>query len=301
MNITARTTSGSVSLPSPVSLRLEQDEDAPADSFQGVFPLYGPIGALTGITVTGNSGQGWFDGIVDEQSESLESSGIILKVSARSRAALLLDNEALPQNYINPSLKTVFERHIAPYGFSGFSGDSRVYTGGLKISKGMSEWQAAALFCSRFLGTVPRIRGNVFDASGQKQHTKIRFASSGGIRFSSAEVLRRPCALYSELNQVKTDGSVTLAAIDKKAEALGVRRRRFVNDSKTDAAAILDAAEKKAFAVRLVCPGELSAEVLTPATADIPGLGVFDSLYVSSVSYRISSGGERCQLTLRRN
>ena len=52
-----------------------------------------------------------FRGIVDQQDTKISPQGNRLRLVARSLAALLLDNEALPQTYINPSLRGLFERH----------------------------------------------------------------------------------------------------------------------------------------------------------------------------------------------
>lgn len=100
-----------------------------------------------------------FDGIVDIQKESCADKMMLMLV-ARSRAALLLDNEAVPQTYGMPSLATIFARHVQPYGFTTFYGNVKAFNGELTITKGMSEWQAAAEFCTRFC-MKPRVLDRV--------------------------------------------------------------------------------------------------------------------------------------------
>lgn len=49
-----------------------------------------------------------FRGIVDEQIETISESGIILEINARSLAALLLDNEAMPQSCCLPDMQLLW-------------------------------------------------------------------------------------------------------------------------------------------------------------------------------------------------
>lgn len=283
-------------LPAPVRIRLDRDEDAPADGFFGVFPLPSGCGELTGLTVRDPRGELRFDGVIDE----LERGGSgTLAVSARSRAALLLDNEARPQNYENPSLGTIFERHVRPYGFSGFAGDGRAFSGTLAVTKGMSEWSAAAAFCAAFLNTSPRVLGGVFDASGIIPAREFRFGP-GGIPFCSASLRSRYCELFSELYTLPSEGGAYVSAVsDPELRALGIRRRRFLAGGAADAGKTMRLARRNSFAAVLDCPGAVWAPLLSPAAA--PGLPVpAGQLTVSAVRYVLDAGGEHTEITLRR-
>ncbi|QAT48513.1 hypothetical protein EQM14_01250 [Caproiciproducens sp. NJN-50] len=288
---------GEITLPSPVRIRLDRDADAPADGFEGTFPLPAGGGQMTGLTVYDETGNIFFDGIVDEQEEDL--TGGTLSLSGRSRAALLLDNEALPQNYVNPSLATVFDRHIRPYGFTRFLGDEKSFTGTLAVTKGMSEWAAAAAFCSRFLKTEPRIANGIFDASGSAPEYEFVFGKSG-IRFSSGLARGRYCELYSELYMMDPDGGTyTLSARSDDAAALSVARRRFLSAG-TDVSAVLKKAGQSAFTCVLDCPGAVSAPLLSPARITEPPSGFEKSLCVSALRYLLDAEGEHTRITLRR-
>ncbi|MVB11111.1 hypothetical protein CAFE_18140 [Caprobacter fermentans] len=286
---------GEFRLPAPVRIRLDRDADAPADGFEGVFPMPKSCGPLTGLTIQNGDGSALFDGIVDEQEQGL--SGGTLTLSARSRAALLLDNEAMPQNYVNPSLGTVFDRHVRPYGFARYLGEDKVFSGTLSVSKGMSEWAAAASFCTRFLKTEPRVVNGVFDASGAAPGREIVFGK-GGVRFTSGLLRNRNCELYSEVYALDPDGGAYfLAAADSGAETLGVRRRRFLSGG-ADASAVLKKAEQSAFEAVLDCPGNIAAPPLSPAR--IAGTETGGSLCVRSARYVLEAQGEHTVITLRR-
>lgn len=288
---------GETVLPSPVRIRLDRDADAPADGFEGIFPMPSDGGQMTGLTVCDEMGNVFLDGIVDEQEEDL--TGGTLSLSVRSRAALLLDNEALPQNYVNPSLATVFDRHIRPYGFTRYLGDGKAFTGTLTVTKGMSEWAAAAAFCSRFLKTEPRIANGIFDASGSVPEQEFVFGR-GGIRFSSGLARSRYCELYSELYTMDPDGGTyTLSARSEDAAAFNTARRRFLSGG-ADVSAVLKKAEQSAFTCMLDCPGAVFAPLLSPARITDPPSGFEKNLCVSAVRYLLDADGEHTGITLRR-
>jgi hypothetical protein len=289
---------GERALPAPIRIHLDRDADAPADSLEGMFPLASDCGQITGLAVYDERGNTCFDGIVDEQEEDL--AGGTFSLSARSRAALLLDNEALPQNYVNPSLATVFDRHIRPYGFARYLGNGKGFTGTLTVTKGMSEWSAAAAFCSRFLKTEPRIVGGVFDASGSVPEQELVFGSDG-VRFSSGLLRSRYCKLYSELYALDSNGGTyALSASDVEAQALGVARRRFLSGSGADVSAVLKNARRDAFACVLDCPGAVCAPLLSPARVIGAPPGFEKNLCVSAVRYQLDADGEHTKITLRR-
>lgn len=290
---------GETVLPAPAEAVLDSCEDAPADSFSGVFPLAESLGDLVGIKILEASGELLFDGVTDIQREISAAGGRVLKLAARSRAGLLLDSEAVPQTYSYPSLPMIYARHIGPYGFSGFTGSSRVFEGTMKIAKGMSEWQAAALFCTAFLQITPRVRGSVFDASGESAAQELRFGN-GGIRFCSAEVKNRWCDRYSEVfAPASTGGTYVSAAKDAQTAALGIVRRKCLQ-SADGAAALLASADQKSFAVTLECPGRVRAETGAPAVFSDGVLGGFTGLSVAETRYLLDSSGERTRIVLRR-
>ena len=197
-------------LPAPNRLRLRRDEDAPADSLEVKLPAGNGVGTLCGLQCLDGQGNLLFEGIVDEQSISEAAQGCWVELSARSRAALLLDNEAQPQAYRMPSLKLLFERHAAPYGFTGYLGNDEVFGGVYTVEKGVSEWQALEGFCKTFLGVSPVARGRVLDASGAKQEGILDFAKTAP--FTERKTVWKDVCLLSEL-RMRTDSSANYGAV----------------------------------------------------------------------------------------
>ena len=67
-------------------------------------------------------GERVFTGVVDECEVSITAQGRVLEVSGRGMAALLLDNEALGQDYQIATQKDIVRDHVRPYGISVASG-----------------------------------------------------------------------------------------------------------------------------------------------------------------------------------
>lgn len=299
LSYTGVSPAGETALPAPAQIVWDSCEDAPADSFSGVFPLTKSFGNLTGIKITDSDGELLFDGVTDIQRENASASGRLLKIAARSRAGLLLDSEAVPQTYSYPSLPMIFAKHVGPYGFSGWNGSGRMFEGTMQVTKGMSEWQAAALFCTAFLQTAPRVRGSVFDASGVTSAEELCFGA-GGVLCCSAEVKNRWCDRYSEIFAPASSGSAyVLAARDAQTQDLGIVRRKCLKSA--DAAeSLLAGADRKAFSLTLECAGRVKAETGEPGVFRDSVLGDFTGLTVSEVKYLLDAAGERTRVVLRR-
>ncbi len=285
-----------VLLPKPASMKLNRSEDAPADGFSGVFPLVQSGLCLTQLQIFDAKGALCFDGIVDDRTEQC-GGGILLTLAARSRASLLLDNEAIPQNYCMPSLETVFQRHIQPYGFTGYEGNTRIFPGKLEVTKGMSEWQAAETFCTEFLKVHPRIANGRFLATDSLPKGTLLFDRERGIPYSSVSVRHKDCSLYSELF-AKSGSGYSPAARDETALALGVARRRLLPKG-SNADALIQSGRKKAFSVTVTCPGEVPGELGMKAVINDKALSIPENLYVAEIDCVLNSAGEVTRFVLR--
>ena len=297
-----RTDGTETELPAPTEARFDSADDAPADSFQGVFPFAESIGTLVRLRISGADGGELFLGTVDVQRAVVSGEGNLLRLVCRSLAGLLLDSEAVPQTCVFPSLATVFERHVRPYGFSSFLGDASIYREPLRVVKGMSEWQAAAEFCEKFLRVKPRVRGTVFDASGSVESGVLALDSTRGTRYSRAEVRSRLCDRLSMIYAPDGEtGVYRLAAEDAETETLGIRRNRCLTKPGTDSAAILEKAERSSFAVYADCPGAPEVAVGAPVSLNDPALGAYNGLTVSQMRCVCGADGLWTSYCLRRD
>ena len=106
-------------LPVPLSWELNYTAGVPSDSFWVRCPWQAGQGTDPAEWVrfsAAEAGETVFSGVVDECEVNQGAEGLRLEVSGRGMAALLLDNEALGQDYGTATLEDILRDHVAPYG-----------------------------------------------------------------------------------------------------------------------------------------------------------------------------------------
>lgn len=290
-------------LPSPLSVRADVDESAPADSLYAVFP-YADTAELKSVRVF-SGGKLIFSGAVDEEERSFSSHGKQLRISARSPAAYLLDNEAAPCSYDHPSAKLICERYVLPFGIRVSDDDDTVYFGEQNVPKGTSCWSALKSFCIACYSSIPRVSAEgVLYMRGMRREESVSFGNGADdVRYSLLTEKYKRCEEISAV-WVKTasTGGYTLPIVNKDAETRGVRRERYLNAVLTDtpmrcADDMIRAGSQKAYTLRLRCPCCLLGK--EGCSASVSGVGE-DSLYISALRYRFSESGEYTDVILKR-
>ena len=152
-------------LPPCESWEMEYSVGTPCDSFvlrcpwsvgQGVSPRnWARFHALWG-------GERVFTGVVDECEVTLNSRGCFLELSGRGLAALLLDNEALGQDYQLAAPADIIRDHIAPYGIEVVGAETLKPVSGFRVDTGSSAWTVLEEFLRAQGASAPR-----FDREGR--------------------------------------------------------------------------------------------------------------------------------------
>ena len=152
-------------LPEPLEWELEYTAGVPCDSFRLLCP-WEPgeeSGAEKAVTFTlTEDGAPRFRGVVDEVEHRIEGSGGYLEVSGRGMAALLLDNEALPADYLTATAEDILRDHVEPYGIQVAQVSGLPAVSGFSVQSGQSEWQVLYQFACYHGGITPR-----FDREGR--------------------------------------------------------------------------------------------------------------------------------------
>lgn len=306
MKIQAVTASGTaLELCAPLSLCINREEGVPADDLTAVFAYGEPLEELSELVVT-NAEQTLFTGIVDEQSFTRSDAGSYVKLTARSMAALLLDNEALPQSYNRPCADDIFRRHILPFGFSEYCCGKEERPARFEIPKGTTQWQALALFCRKCLGTSPAIdaQGRVLMCGYEKSGEVLTFGGKGGIVCTMVQEVVRRCKRLSRV-YIKTQagGRYTTQIDDHEAAKKGIIRQRYLNASQplsvpvSRADDMLKNAGKQSFTVLVECPECLAGCIGKRASVNLDGR-LLTGLYVAGLRYTLSGREEKTVLTL---
>lgn len=202
----------------------------PCDSFVLRCPwqmgLSTKLGSWSGFYAKHN-GARVFTGVVDECEMVMDSWGCHLELSGRGMAALLLDNEALGQDYQLATLKDILRDHVTPYGIevSGIPNLPRVAR--FRVDTGSSEWTAVEEFLRECGGPEPR-----FDGWGRLILEEEE--DTGCLKIDSATPLTRLCCRdkrYGVLSEIlvrdRYSGAVQ-AVRNSEFAAVGGRARRVL-------------------------------------------------------------------------
>lgn len=292
-----------------LEVSLTRTLESPAQSLTVTLPL--AEGNLPGVAVGAElrrGGERVFTGFCDQQTAREDRNGRTFTLQARSRGALLLDNEALPQTYYNVTTSELFRSHLRPYGFTRLEVPREVELGLFTVPKGMSEWEAFTAFCNRAYGRGP-IVGEGDRVVVEPRNTTPRAAVTNrpgreGLRYLSAEDTLRRASVVSEMLVRDKQGNYSRELENPFGNPWQVRRRRYIIPAAEYATAPLaDGYQRFLEAQR----GSHTAEVVLPGWADLwpgdcleldTGLGDQGSMTVWRCRWDRSADGEYTTVTL---
>lgn len=300
---------GRYTLSKPLAVSLVRTLESPAQSLSVTFALAG--GSLPGVAVGAGllrGGERVFTGFCDQQTAREDKDGRTFTLQARSRGALLLDNEALPQTCYNVTTSEIFRSHLRPYGFTRLEVPREVEVGLFTIPKGRSEWEVFQSFCNRAYG-----RGAVIGA-GERVIVEARETEPSavitnrpgreGLRYLSAEDVLRRASVVSELLVRDKQGNYSRVLENPFGNPWQVERRRYLVPAAEYATAPLaDGYHRFVEAQR----GSHTAEVVLPGWADLwpgdrleldTGLGDQGRMTVWRCRWDFSGQGEYTTVTL---
>ena len=148
-----------IQLPAPVSWTFQYTSGVPCDSFQMRCIWEGSNQVRPGEWVSFQALEGSevkFTGVVDECETVQEPEGSYLELSGRGMAALLLDNEALSQDYQVATLADILRDHVAPYGITVGEQAGMEPVEQFSVAAGSSEWSVLYDFVRYYHGICPR-------------------------------------------------------------------------------------------------------------------------------------------------
>lgn len=229
-----------VELGNAISVEINQELGVPADSmtvsfaYDGDFPSIERIYALESdcidIDKSIQNGDVLFSGIVDEIILIADTSSATVKVYSRSLAALLIDNECKPTEYVNPSIEVIYNKHLLPFGITLDSKSVSKKRGTLTLHKGASHFKALESFCKAFLSTTPRIdHKGICKTDDTAVIESLFFDNNKGITFEYISICDNR---YSRISKVYVNaGSNDYDTIVSDSEALkmGVVRQRYLS------------------------------------------------------------------------
>ncbi len=281
-----------------VSAEWKSELDVPADSLTLNCVYDGEIFENADRITAYNRNELVFDGQLDEIIRIRRDSGIALKLCARSAAAALLDNEAEPLSYRNPSVALMLKKHLQPFGITDVEPDGVPIIGDMRIDKGMTHWQVLEMFCKTKYRSKLRISGGgkVF-LRGFKNDKKVKFGS-GGIEYYSIKENKSRCKLISEVKLKVSDTGGYLSSLkNPNAECGFVKRVRYVNAAADDnslntADVMIEQSNLDSHYIKLTFGGCVTDILGAEAELDDAVFGRMNGLTVRKLIYSLSPSGE---------
>lgn len=292
-----------VSLLSLETVVLRRDLDTPADiadiTFSGeICEEIAEIKLTRGDTPV-------FTGIVDEQA-AVYANKVSTRIIARSTAALLLDNEACPEVFTNPTLELIFNRYAKRCTLKNYQGGDIRLSGTLKVQKGTSCYQVIRDFCMEALGCVPYVEDRVLYPSGIPKGAEAVFSdTASGIPCTEIEVRQKRCELLSSIRtKSAAEYSYSTVISDKDALAKGVCRQRYADAlgesaTFTRPVQMIKNARSKSCCISLVCRGCHTGVLGADARVTVRGTE-HTGYFVSSVTYTMKNRKEQTKVILQR-
>lgn len=245
-----------------------------------------------------------FVGQADEIVSIVRTDGAIVRLSARSLAGRLLDNEAEPVTYINPAAKFIFERHLKPFGIVGYDGDEHPFMGEIKIEKGMTEWQVLEKFCNGRYGKGPRITGAGFALMcGTYGGAKPIVFGRNGVGYTSLREYIKPCKVISQVKLRTEEYGGYKSVVGNGSAADRIKRVRYVNafldnNAVKTADRMIESGNRQSFEITVECPKCLCGIVGRRAVVYDPLVGKREGLVVKSIKYSLGKNGESTTVVL---
>lgn len=280
---------------------IESEIGVPSDSLTVTFPYNREISENADFISAYLDNELAFKGQIDEVITIKKADGVINKLTARNFASFLLDNEAEPLTYINPSAGFIFERHLKPFGITEYEADDIPFYGALKIDKGMTHWQVFYNFCKNRYGSIPRISGGgKAYFKGADNDNEITFGDeSYDIHYCSLKENNRRFKLISEVKlKLNEFGNYSGVIENTNDECNSINRVRYVNlfsDNSTIETAdkIISQSNSDSYTVELECLGCHIGAIGSKAKIFDAVLGEMKNLRITGVRYTLDNSGEK--------
>ena len=138
----------------PLSLTIDMSLTVPCDSATVVLP-YKNYADGAEIKIY-NETDLIFVGVIDEEISIFNTTGNYKKYVARSKMALLLDNQAYPTELNNVTRTYLGNKYLKDFSID-FDNGEEVYTGKITVDNGMTVYDIFAEYCDKVFSSLPRM------------------------------------------------------------------------------------------------------------------------------------------------
>jgi hypothetical protein len=287
---------------SPISVTIEMSLNVPAHSCEVIIP-YENYSSCAELKITQNDDI-VFLGVVDEEITTLSVVGKFKKYIARSKMALLLDNEACPIEISKATGEFLGSRYLTPLGIS-YKGGEKSMEGVITVEKGMTLYDVFSAYSTSVYDTLPYIsEAGQLDFTGGYRDSSFSFGKDG-VAYTELSVINKPCNVLSRV-YMRLNSSGYLSHIDNpNAVGTGIKRERYIdcisNSSTTSATAdkMIKNSNQGALQVKVTALGRLTNALGSQGVFKDNGLEN-ESLVITELIYKYNSQKEITTVVLER-
>ncbi len=294
----------------PIKFEMQKEIYVPYTSLDVTIPLrYNKIDVIS-IRVLNDTRKTIFFGSADKVTTYMNEKGRYLSIKARSKGAVLADNEAIPQTIASEtSLMTYYDNYLKEYGISYKSYMDPMCLYNTRIYKGTSEWEALNIFMWSLRSKIADVNEeDVIVFVPELLSTSHVFSNSGedSIKYSSIYYEDHREKRYSSIWAYSdTLGKYVSMAIDNTEVLEGTNRRRLFSFSQYDMDAKpvrckLELAQFRAGTKNYVlrAPGYHSLLTWERASISDSNFGDRSDLFISRVKHVLDENGEYTEVEL---
>lgn len=245
-----------------------------------------------------------FNGFCDKQKMKADSSGRTCFIYARSSAALLIDNEAVPCQYSNPSARQLWFSNAKAFGFECFLPE--VYSQyNYLVSKGTSCYGAINNFvcavCGAPVYATPQNELKIYEESKTVKRLDAKRLISLSYVINRSEPI-------SEIDyKINSADNYSYHFKSGFAEKMGIKRSRLYNLSSIPLWQREITAEKKIssalgeyYSVLAELSGECDFRLYDRVSVDFDAFKISGEFYVSELVKSKNENGEKTSVVLKK-
>lgn len=286
-----------------ISYELIMEADAPCDGLRLNFFCESEIGEIC-IVKGYRNGRLVFNGLCDKQKLTVSQSGKICFIYARSSAALLVDNEAVPCQYENPSARQLWFSNAKDFGFE-INLPELYSQNSYLVSKGTSCYGAINNYISAVSGApVYATPENVLQI--YKESRSVKRLDDYDV--SSVSYVINRSEPISEIDyKIHSSDNYSYHFKSGFVQKMGINRKRMINLSsiplwqrENNAEKIIKSSLKEYYSVSVVIFGECDLEIYDRIAVDSDAPFKNKEFYVSELSFCRNENGEQTTALLKR-
>ncbi|MDE5605268.1 MAG: hypothetical protein K2I73_06785 [Eubacterium sp.] len=287
-----------------LSYELTAEAEAPCDGLRLSFLCHSSIGEICNIKAY-RKNKLVFNGFCDKQKVTFSESGKICFIYARSSAALLVDNEAVPCQYENPSARQLWFSNAKAFGFKTdlpeiYSSNSYL------VSKGTSCYGAINDYVSAVSGmpvyATPENELKIYAQSKEVKRLEDYNVSSLSYVINRSEPI-------DEIDyKINSADNYSYHFKSDFVQKMGIQRKRMVNLSsiplwqrEMNIEKIIKKALDEYYSVSVVLLGNCDLALYDRMLINAEDTLQNEEFYIAELTFSKNKNGERTTALLKKN